>query len=109
MDVALPCLALPCATLPMKSLCFNQASVCWTASVFLKFRPVRRTIPVPSTLESLDPVFFRCSHDHATINSSLTKLKGKLELTAVPINPNAAQAPGELHRYAEARGFTLCN
>ncbi|KAJ4948306.1 hypothetical protein JOQ06_019842 [Pogonophryne albipinna] len=105
MDVALPSLALPCATLPMRSLCFNQASACWTASVFLKFRPVRRTIPVPSTLESLDPVFFRCSRDHATINSSLTKLKGKLELTAVPINPNAAQAPGELHRYAEVMGL----
>ncbi|KAJ4949407.1 hypothetical protein JOQ06_020922 [Pogonophryne albipinna] len=98
MDVALPSLALPCATLPMRSLCLNRASVCWTASVFLKFRPVPRTIPVPSTLESLDPVLFRCSRDHATINSSLTKLKGKLELTAVPINPNAAQAPGELPR-----------
>ncbi len=72
----LPSPALPCATVPRMALCFSRVSACWTASAAFHFLPVLTTIPAPDTLASLDPEYCRCSWAHATMNSSLTELKG---------------------------------
>ncbi len=81
----LPSPALPCATVPRMALCFSRVCACWTASAALHFLPVLTTIPAPGTLASLDPEYCRCSR--ATINSSLTELKGSLSLLVLPYSP----------------------
>lgn len=86
-DGMLPSPALPWATVPRISLCFSCVSACWTASAAFHFLLVLTTIPTLDTLASLDPEYCRCSRARATINSSLTELKGSLSLLVLPYRP----------------------